>query len=112
MSVISTQMRLCEIETRLPRLRLHPQLREITVPDVITLEHLRSAETSKMEEYGEVARLYRRYHRCLIMRDPQELVDLGHTLLPLPTHLGKEGESWLRLATLVLKSLPSNGESP
>lgn len=106
MSVLSTRMRLSGVETRLPRLRRHPQLRQITIPDRITIEHLRCAETSKMEEYGEVARLYRRYHRCLIRRDQQELVDLGHALLPLPGHLDEEGEYWLRVAAMILKSMP------
>jgi hypothetical protein len=61
-----------------------------------------------MEEYCEVAHLYRRYHRCLIVPDQQELVNLGHTLLPLPTHLDKEGEDWLRLAAMILKSMPKH----
>lgn len=109
MSVTATGQRLSGIEATLPRLRVHPQLREVSIPDRITLEHLRRAETSKMEEYGQVARLYRRYHRCLIARDWQELIDLAHSLLLLPARLDKEGENWLRLAALVLKSLPSSG---
>jgi len=109
MSVGATFERISRIEATLPRLRVHPQLREISIPERITLEHLRRAETSKMEEYGQVASLYRRYHRCLIARDWQELVDLGHTLLPLPARLDAEGKQWLRFAAMVLKSLPGSG---
>jgi hypothetical protein len=106
LTLAATAPRIGAMEIRLPRQRLHPQLRQIALPDVITPEHLRRAETSKMEEYGQVARLYRRYHRCLILRDWAALAGLGHTLLPLPAHLDGEGEHWLRAAALVLKSLP------
>lgn len=107
--LVPTGQRIDEIEARLPRPRLHPQLRQIAMPDVITPEHLRRAQTSKMEEYGEVARLYRRYHRCVILRDWPELARLGHSLLPLPAYPDREGEHWLRAAALVLKSPPPDG---
>ena len=43
------------MESLLPRLRKHPRLQGVTLPDSITPEHVVRAQSSKLEEYGMVA---------------------------------------------------------
>ena len=66
-----------------------------------TLEHMLRAETSKLEEYGHVAQLYRRYCDCVESPSWREIVRLGRRCLPFPRRQDAAGEPWIRLAAAI-----------
>lgn len=76
----------------------HIRLRQVTLPDAITPQHLLKARTSKTELYGRVADIYQQYHALIIQGDWAALRPLfAHTLL-LPTESSPEAQSYIRLA--------------
>ena len=58
---ISIADRMNRLESRLTEQLRHVHFREVTLPTHITPEHLLRAGTSRTEEYGAVATLYRQY---------------------------------------------------
>lgn len=100
---------LVEMEGILSRLRSHARLREVELPKVVRPEHLRRAETAKLEEYGQVAALARRY-RGLVEEEAEVGVDaLAGSVLLLPSRAGGEGDAWIRLAASLLTVSRSGG---
>ena len=100
----ATAIRLGRMETALNRARYHVRYREITRPLAPTAEHLRSAESSRQEEYAEVAQVYRRYRQML--SGParwQDLARAGRRVLPLPARADAEGRLWIQVGTAVVK---------
>ena len=100
--------RLAEMEGTLHRLRGHVRLREVELLSHVTPEHVYRAETSKMEEYGLAAELYRRYDAAVLSRSWDAVVRFSSSVLPLPARCDEEGERWLRLAASALKTQPAD----
>lgn len=76
----------------------HIRLRQVTLPDAITSQHLLKARTSKTELYGRVADIYQQYHALIIQGDWASLRPLfTHTLL-LPTETTPAAKMFIRLA--------------
>ncbi|GAB4279638.1 MAG: hypothetical protein Kow0080_31990 [Candidatus Promineifilaceae bacterium] len=76
----------------------HIRLRQVTLPDAITPQHLLKARTSKTELYGRVADIYQQYHTLAIQGDWAALRPLfAHTLL-LPTEATPAAHTFIQLA--------------
>jgi hypothetical protein len=111
----STARRLARMETALNRLWRNVYLREITVPPRITEQHLLRAQTARLEEYHQVAHIYRRYREVVLEPSWEGLVGTGTWVLPLPARTGGPGDRWIRLGAALWQAgrfAPRTGRRP
>lgn len=101
---IDTATRLGRMEVALSNSWRNIKLREINVPNHITEQHLLHADTSRLEEYSQVARLYRHYQRVVLKPSWQALAGAGKRVLPLPGVASSAGECWIRLGAAILQA--------
>ncbi|MCI0387901.1 MAG: hypothetical protein MOB07_03895 [Acidobacteria bacterium] len=102
-SVTATAALLETIETAIRNFRRNIYLREIVAPQTITEFHLLRAETARIEEYADLARLYRRYQAVVASSAWDELAQIGKRVLPLPRRTGLDGDQWIRFGAAVLR---------
>jgi hypothetical protein len=70
----------------------------------ITEWHLLQAETSRIDEYVEVARFVRRYQKVVSARRWSATFEIGKRMLPLPGRLESAGEQWLKFALSIFRN--------
>lgn len=99
-----TGARLAQMETTMHLLWRNVRLHEITVPQQVTEFHLLRAETSRLEEYGLVARLFHRYRAVVLEPSWEELARVGRRVVPLPASLGEAEMPWVRLAARLMRA--------
>jgi hypothetical protein len=96
--------RLSRMEAALNTFRPNARLREVSLPQRIEESHLLRAETSRTEEYGSVARLYRRYRATVESPAWDGFAQTGRRLLLLPAQADAEGEPWLQIGAALLRA--------
>lgn len=101
---LATATRLEKMELALTQFRRNIYLRDVEAPTSIREIHLLRAETARMEEYAEVARLYRRYKNLVVSTKWDELLKIGKRVLPLPGMVGAEGDRWIDLGAAVVRA--------
>lgn len=99
-----TTLRLEALETAIHRLQGSVHLREVEAPAEITEFHLLRAATSRLEEYHEAERLYRRYSAYVIERRWESLAAAAQRNLPLPARLDEPAKSWVTLAAALYRT--------
>jgi hypothetical protein len=100
--VLANAPRLARMEASVQLFRRSVYFREVSEPREITRLHLARAEASRLAEYVEAARVYRRY-RAVLAAPPREVVaGIGRRVLLLPGSADAEGEPWLRLASALI----------
>jgi len=99
-----TTLRLEALETALNRLLGSVHLREVDTPAEITEFHLLRAATSRLEEYHEAERLYRRYKAYVIERRWESLAAAAQRNLPLPSRLDEPARRWVGLAAALYRT--------
>ncbi len=100
----ATDARLRDIEEELNNSRVRSRLRDITLPQNIDESYLVRAETSRTEEYAEVAHLYRCYRRTVLSLSWNEIAGIGRRVLPLPQRTGRDEDRWIRLGVSILQA--------
>lgn len=99
---LATAHRLSRMEAAVALLRRSIYFREVSEPREITLLHLTRAESSRIAEYVEAARVYRR-HRVVLSAPPwEEVTRASRRILLLPGRADAAGEPWLQLASTLL----------
>lgn len=91
------------IKSRLLQLRRNIRLRSVTLPPAVDETHLLHANLSRVEEYADVAQLYRRFQSVVAAPSLDSLVPVGRRVLLAPDQLDDEGEAWLRFGVAVFK---------
>lgn len=99
---IPTSVRLGKMEVALANARRSARLNEVSVPDRITEQHSRRAESAAFEDYAQVARLASKYKAQVLSPTWESLRAAGRRSLPLPARLEPAAEPWIRLAAAVL----------
>lgn len=97
-------LRLEALETAINRLLGSVHLREVDTPPEITEFHLLRAATSRLQEYHEAARLYRRYKAYVIERRWESLAAAAQRNLPLPIRLDMPARRWISLAAALYRT--------
>lgn len=100
---LATAARLEKMEFALTQFRRNIYLHDVEAPARITEQHLLHAETARMEEYAEVARLYRRYTQFMASATWEELFEMGKRVLPLPGNVGPEADPWINLGAAIVR---------
>ena len=96
------------LETAIHRLKRSVRLRSIATPDQIGERHLLRAETARVEEYADAARLYRRYRRLVLQTSWKSLAEVTRHGLPLPGELNDNSRRWVHLAADLYKMRINN----
>jgi hypothetical protein len=99
---LPTAARIQDLQDALTRSRAKVRLRDISLPPSIDESYLVRAETSRTEEYAEVAYLYRRYQQVVLSLSWHSMVAIGKRVLPLPSAVGAEEDAWIRLGAAIL----------
>jgi len=99
-----TATRLGRMEATMRRLWRNVRLQEIHVPESITEYHLLRAQTAQLEEYAQVARVYRHYQAIVLRPSRDSLVRVGRHVLPLPCRRGEAEDRWIRLGAAILRA--------
>jgi hypothetical protein len=99
----STLERLRRMDGVLNEARHHIRLREITLPRSVDSFHLLRAEQASLEEYAEVARIYRRY--LTMVRAPSwvSVREAGRRVVLLPGDAEGDGGHWIEVAAAMLR---------
>jgi hypothetical protein len=92
------------MEIAIGSFRRHATLMNVGSLQAVSESHLLQAETSRIEEYMEVARFYQRYQEVVSSRRWQETLEIGKRVLPLPNRLNADGDLWLRFCTSVFRA--------
>jgi hypothetical protein len=100
---LTTAARLEKMEFALAQFRRNIYLHDVEAPTRITEQHLLHAETARMEEYAEIARLYRRYTQFMALTTWDELFKMGKRMLPLPGNVGTDDEPWINLGAAIVR---------
>jgi hypothetical protein len=103
-TALATAKRLEKMEMALNRFRRNIYLHQVSLPSAINEVHLLRSETSRAEEYADVAQLYRRYRKIITMSQWHEVAQIGQRVLPLPERVDAEGEPWINLGVAVIRS--------
>ncbi len=101
--IVSCALRLGGMEVMLNNFRRHAHLRDVTLPVSIEESHLIRCESARIEEYAELAGMYRRYVQCVEKPDWTYVFTTGKRALLLPGNTRKDGERWIQLAVFLLK---------
>ena len=99
-----TTLRLEALETAINRLLGSVHLREVDTPPEITEFHLLRAATSRLQEYHEAARLFRRYNAYVLERRWESLAAAAQRNLPLPARLDEPAKRWVSLAAALYRT--------
>ncbi|HUQ31610.1 MAG TPA: hypothetical protein VM095_05785 [Pyrinomonadaceae bacterium] len=99
-----TAERLESMERAVGSYSRHAALQGVSSLTAVNESHLQQAETTRMEEYAEVARFYRRYREVVGARRWKGTFDIGRRTLPIPARLDTGGEEWLEFAISVLRA--------
>jgi len=91
------------LETTIHRLKRSVRLRSIQAPNQIGERHLMRAETARVEEYADAARLYRHYQRLVLQPNWRSLAEVTQHGLPLPGKLNEDSRRWVHLAADLYK---------
>ena len=110
--ILDTATRLARMEADMKRMWRNVRLREISVPQSITEQHLLQAETARLGDYAAVARLYRHYQWTALVPSRESLMSIGKKVLPLPASAGDEGEPWIQFAAEILDALIRRKDIP
>lgn len=100
----STALRLEKMEIAIGSFRRHAVFKEVSSLQAVSESHLLQAETSRIEEYMEASRFYRRYQEVVGSRTWRGTVEIGKQMLPLPGRLDRDGDVWLRFCTSVYRA--------
>jgi hypothetical protein len=94
------EIRLRQMENALSTFRLDARLRDVSLPPRITESHILRAETARIEDYGDVAKVYRRYRQLVLSPEYQRTMMLvADRVLLLPGRVrGPDGEFWIKIA--------------
>jgi uncharacterized protein DUF2357 len=98
---VSTSSRLEKIEAAIGSFKRNVYLHDIPTPQSVSEVHLLRAETSRQEEYADVARIYRRYSSIVVSASWDEVVRVAKRVLLLPARADSEGDRWIRLGAAV-----------
>jgi hypothetical protein len=99
---LATIARIQNLQDALINSRASVRLRDISLPDTIDESYLVRAETSRTEEYAEVAYLYRHYQQVVLSLSWKGIVAIGRRVLVLPAAAGAEEDAWIRLGAAIL----------
>jgi hypothetical protein len=99
-----TSTRLARMETALASLRYHHRLRGVMSPPSISPSHLLHAETARLEEYAEVAHIYKRYQATVVLSAWDAVTAIAKRVLPLPGHVGPDSHVWIQFGAAMLRS--------
>jgi hypothetical protein len=100
---VATGSRLAIIESSLRLLRQNAFLRQVSPPERIDEYHLLSAETARMVEYADVARVYKAYQQAVVDSAWPRISCIGRQVMPLPQEPDPD-DAWFTLGAAVLRS--------
>ena len=107
---LPTAERLRRMEAALAGLRHHARLAAVTLPPRLDEVHLLRAETSRTEEYGAVAHVYRRYRAVVEATSwAAGVVASGKRVLPLPGQVTPDSDVWIEIGVAVLRAQGAQG---
>jgi hypothetical protein len=94
-----TAVRIARVESRLDAVLRDARLRGIELPREITREHLKCAESLRVDEYAALARFYARYRSIALAPTwPDAVADAATRVLPLA-----DDPAWLDAAAAALR---------
>ncbi|MGK7956849.1 MAG: DUF2357 domain-containing protein [Crocosphaera sp.] len=92
------------IENTLKQALKNIYLRQVESLHHISSLHLQKAENSRIEDYGQVAKLYQNYHQNMIQSDLYPFYREGQHFLLLPNQVTAETDIWIKAAAVCLKN--------
>lgn len=100
--LLATSPRLAAMEAVLQTCRREALLRHVSLPGEIGEVHLARAESSRLGEYRDLARLFRRFWALTTRPAWADLVGISRRVLPLPARDDAAGNPWLHLGAALL----------